>query len=313
MTTFFTILLALGLILIMLITLVVGRAQQKNAIARFSRKFGLDVPDGMEPAIRTGVMARHIGAVLGTTIAEVIAVVLLLVFPGFQILAIWWCLFAAYLAGAGIGSATAILLSERRREQGVVRVARPSAVTVADYVPPLQTWFSRVCVLLGILAFAGDLWLTFGTSRAYLSLVSGLLVGLAIVMLVAYEIVSRRFVSKGVLAGSPLELAWDDGLRSYALSNMNMMVTLIALYSLIGYDTILVNGPYSHVESIASAPLFGIYVGLFPIGATVLILCLVAIITRIRSRQHFLRRLWPALATRADDNVVGVYTSMMGN
>jgi hypothetical protein len=313
MTTFFTILLALGLIVIMLIALVAGRAQQKNAIARFSRKFGLEVPEGMESAIRSGVMARHIGAVIGTSIAEVIAVVLLLVFPGFQILAIWWCLLAAYLAGAGIGSAVAILLSERRREQGVVRVARSSAVTVADYVPPLQTWFARCCVVLGILAFAGDLWLAFGTSGTYLSLVSGLLAGLAIVMLVVYEVVSRRFVSKGALAGSPLELAWDDGLRSYALSNMNIMVALVALYSLIGYDTLWYNGPFSHVEKIASQPVFGVYVGLFPIGAAVLILCLVAIITRIRSRQYFLRRLWPNLATRVDDNVAGVYTSMMGN
>jgi hypothetical protein len=309
----FTILIAIGLVLIMAIAWLVGRSQQKNAVQRFSRKFGLEVPEGMEPAIRAGVMARHTGALVGTIITEVVAVVVLLIFPGFQLLSTWWCLFASYLVGAGVGSAVAILIAEQRREQGVIRVARSSAVDVDDYVPPLQSWFARISVVLGILAFAGDIWLTVGVSAAYLSLVSGVLVGLAIVMLVVYETVSRRFVAKGVLAGSTLELAWDDGLRAYALSNLNMMVALIPLYSLIGYDTLWVNGPYSHIEKLVNQPALGVYGGLLPIGAAVLIFCLVAIITRIRSRQYFLRRLWPALATRVDDNVSGAYTSMMGN
>jgi hypothetical protein len=309
----FTILIAIGLILIMAISWLVGRSWQKTAAARFGRRFGLDVPDGMEPVIRVGVMARHTGALVGTIITEVIAVVVLLTFPGFQLLSIWWTLFASYLVGAGVGSAVAILLAEQKREQGVIRVARSSAVTVDDYVPPLQSGFSRICVVLGILAFAGDIWLTVGSSAAYLSLVSGVLVGLAIVMLVVYEIVSRRFVAKGVPAGSTLELAWDDGLRAYALSNLNMMVALIPLYSLIGYDTLWVNGPNSHIENLVNQPALGVYGGLLPIGGTVLVLCLVAIVTRIRSRQYFLRRLWPTLATKVDENVAGAYTSMMGN
>ncbi|HEY5229569.1 MAG TPA: hypothetical protein VIJ11_01600 [Galbitalea sp.] len=309
----YTILIAIGLILIMAIAWLVGRSQQKNAVQRFSRKFGLEVPEGMEPVIRAGVMARHTGALVGTIITEVIAVVVLLVFPGFQLLSIWWTLFASYLVGAGVGSAVAILFAERKREQGVIRVARMSTVTIDDYVPPLQSWFSRICVVLGILAFAGDIWLTVGSSAAYLSPVSGVLVGLAIVMLVVYEIVSRRSVSKGALAGSTLELAWDDGLRSYALSNLNIMVALIPLYSLIGYDTLWVNGPYSHIKNLVSQPALGVYGGLLPIGASVLVLCMVAIVTRIRARQYFLRRLWPSLATKVDDNVAGAYTSMMGN
>jgi hypothetical protein len=309
----YTILIGIGLVLIMAITWLVGRSQQKTAVVRFSRRFGLDVPDGMEPAIRAGVMARHTGALVGTIITEAIAVVVLLLFPGFQLLSIWWCLFASYLVGAGVGSAVAILIAEQRREQGVVRVARTSAVTVDDYVPPMQAWFARICVVLGILAFAGDIWLAVGSSAAYLSLVSGVLVGLGIVMLVVYEVVSRRFVAKGALAGSTLELAWDDGLRSYALSNLNLMVALIPLYSLIGYDTLWVNGPNSRIEHLVNQPALGVYGGLLPIGGTVLVLCLVAIITQIRSRQYFLRRLWPALATKVDDNVAGTYTSMMGN
>jgi hypothetical protein len=309
----FTILIAIGLVLIMAIAWLVGRSQQKTAPARFSRRFGLEVPDGMEPAIRAGVMARHTGALVGTIITEFVAVIVLLIFPGFQLLSVWWVLFASYLVGAGVGSAAAILIAERRRELGTVRVARSSAVTVSDYVSPFQSWFARFCVLIAIVAFAGDIWLTVSDSAAYLSLVSGVLASLAIIMLVLYEIVSHRLVTTGALAGSTLELAWDDALRSYALSNMNIMVALVPFYSLVGYDTLLVNGPYSHVAPIASQPIFGAYVGLVPIGATVLILCLVAIVTRIRSRQYFLRRLWPALATRVDDNVAGTYTSMMGN
>jgi hypothetical protein len=310
---FYTILLAIGLVLIMAIAWLVGRSQQKTATARFSRRFGLDVPEGMEPAIRAGVMARHTGALVGTIITEVVAVVVLLIFPGFQLLATWWVLFASYLVGAGVGSAVAILIAERRRELGTVRVARSSAVTVSDYVSPFQSWFARFAVVIAILAFAGDIWLAVASSAAYLSIVSGVLAAVGIVMLVVYEVISRRLVTKGALAGSTLELAWDDALRSYALSNMNMMAALIPLYSLIGYDTLLVNGPYSHIAPIASQTVFSVYVGLLPIGATVLILCLVALVTRIRTRQYFLRRLWPALAIKADDNVAGTYSSMMGS
>jgi hypothetical protein len=132
-------------------------------------------------------------------------------------------------------------------------------------------------------------------------------------MLVAYEVISHRLVTKGALAGSTLELAWDDALRSYALSNLNMMVALVPLYSLIGYDTVWVNGPLSHIERIISQPAFNVYGGLLPIGGAVLVLCLVALITRVRYRQYFLRRLWPSLATKVDDNVAGAYTSMMGS
>lgn len=309
----YTILMAVGLVLIMAIAWLIGQSQQKTAVARFSKRFGLDVPEGMEPAIRASVMARHTGALIGTIITEVVAVAVLIVFPGFQLLSIWWCLFAAYLVGAGVGSATAILIAERRRELGVVRVARSSAVDVSDYVPPLQSWFARICVVLAIFAFGGDIWLTIADSPGYLSLVSGVLTAVGIAMLVAYEVISRSYVSKGAIAGTTLELAWDDALRAYALSNMNVMVALIPLYSLIGYDTLWVNGPFSHIENLTGQAAFGVYGGLLPIGATVLILCLVAIITRIRSRQYFLRRLWPALATKVDDNVAGVYTSMMGS
>jgi hypothetical protein len=307
----FTILIAIGLVLIMVVAALIGRSQRKTAAVRFSRRFGLDVPDGMEPSIRASVQARHNGALIGTIITETVAVVLLLVFPGFELLSIWWALFAAYLVGAGIGSATAILLAERKREQGVVRVARTSAVGVNDYVSPFQSVFARFSVVVAVLAFAGDVWLAATSSAGYLSIVSGVLVGLSIVILVVYEIVSRRLVSKGALAGTTLELAWDDALRAYAVSNLCVMVALVGLYSLIGYDTLLVqDNPNSHVYG---ETLFTVYTGLFPIAATVAILALVTLSTRVRSRQYFLRRLWPALATRVDDNVAGAYTSMMGN
>jgi hypothetical protein len=57
--------------------------------------------------------------------------------------------------------------------------------------------------------------------------------------------------------------------------------------------------------------MFAVYTGLFPVATTVVIVALVAFMTRIRARQYFLRRLWPTLAVHVDDNVAGAYTSMM--
>jgi hypothetical protein len=304
-----TILIAVGLVAIMVVTVLVGRSQQKNARIRFGRKFGLEVPDEMEPSIRASIMARHYGAVIGTAITEAIAATLLLSFAHFQLLATWWCLFAAYLVGAGVGSAVAILLAERTRERRVVRVARTSALSVHDFVSPFQNFFARFCVVIAILGFAGDCWLAASESPEYLSVVSGILVGLSLVLLVIYEVVAHRFVSTGALAGSTLELAWDDALRAYALSNLNSMVALVGLYSFIGYDTLLVAGPSVEVSS---QPMFAVYTGLFPVAATIAVVALVVFMTRIRSRQYFLRRLWPSLATRVESNMAGTYTSIMG-
>jgi hypothetical protein len=303
------VLIALGLIAISFIGDVVSAHWGKSAATRFSRRFGLEVPPGMEGAIRASVRARRIGAPIGTTVAVTIAAVFLLVLPGFQLLAIWWCLFGSYLLGAGVGSTIGILVTERRRERGVVRVARTTTVKISDYVSPLQTAFMWFCVAAAIVLFAVDCWLATTDSPEYLSIVSGVLVGLSVVALVVYQVFARRAVSRGALAGTPLELAWDDALRSYALVNLSSMVALIALYSLVAYDTVAIIA----TPKVADQTIFGVYVGLLPISATVAILTLIAITTSIHTRQHFLRRLWPQFAPAVDESRSGLPTELMGS
>ena len=302
-----TILLALALIVISVVASLIAWSQRKTAAARFGKRFGLDVPEGLEPSIRAGIEARRIGSPIGTAICVVIAAVLLLLNPGLNLLATWWCLFGAYLVGLTLGSTTAILIAEQRRDHGTVRVARPKAVSVNDYVSPFQSGFARFAVVLAVLVFAADCWLAASVSPNYLSLISGILAALGVATLIAYEVIAHRLISRGALAGTPLELAWDDGLRSYALSNLSGTVGLVPLYSLIAYDTLLLN-----TTGIESNAFFTVFVGLLPIAGTVGVLTLVLLMTRIHARQHFLRRLWPELAVKVDDNVAGTYTSVMG-
>lgn len=307
--TLATLLIAAGLALISIVSAVIARSQGKTAVTRFSRRFGLDVPPGMDETIRAGVQARRIGAPIGAVLGIAVATVLLLVFPGLQLLAIWWCLFGSYLLGAGLGSTIAIFVTEGRRESGVVRVARTRAVTVGDYVSPYQSAFVWFCVVIVLVAFAGDLWLAATVSPAYLSIVSGVLAGLSVITLIVYQIIARRAVARGALAGTPLELAWDDALRSYALVNLSGMVGIIALYSLIAYDTLTVVA----TPHMASQTIYGVYVGLLPIAATVGVLTLIVVMTSIHSRQHFLRRLWPELAPAVDPHRSDVPTDLMGS
>lgn len=302
-----TILLAAALILISIIASLIAMSQRKTAAARFGKRFGLEVPDGLEPTIRAGLEARRIGSPIGTVITVTIAAVLLLLNPGLNLLAVWWCLFCAYLVGVTLGSTIAILIAEQRRDRGVVRIARPNAVTVKDYVSPFQSAFARFAVIVAVLAFGWDCWLAASVSPHYLSVVSGIIAALGLATLVAYEIIARRLVAKGALAGTPLELAWDDGLRSYALTNLNGTTALVPLYSLIAYDTLLLN-----TTGLVSNPFFAVFTGLFPIVATVGIFTVVVVMTRFHTRQYFLRRLWPALAAKVDDNVAGTYSSIMG-
>jgi len=285
------VLLAAGLVVVSVISAVIAGARRNTALARFSRRFGLEVPEGMDETIRSGVQAWRRGAPIGALVGVTVATVVLLAFPGFQLLAIWWCLFGSYLLGAGLGATLSVLITEGRRESGVVRIARTEALRVSDYVSPYQTWFGWLCVLLAVCAFAANLWLAAAYSRGYLSVVSGILVGLALVTVVLYQVVARRAVRKGALAGTPLELAWDDALRSYALVNLNGMVALIALYSLVTYDTLVITVP----SRLTSDPLYGLYTGLLPIAATVAIVSFGVAMTSTSSRQYFLRRLWPKL------------------
>ena len=302
-----TVLIGVGLIVISVAASLIAMTQRKTAAARFARRFGLDVPEGFEPTIRAGLEARRTGSPIGVVIMVVIATVLLLLNPGLTLLATWWCLFGAYLLGATLGATTGILLAERRRDASVVRVARTTAVSVNDYVSPFQGVFSFVCVGISLLAFAADIWLSIAVSSHFLSIVSGIIAGLGVITLVVYQVVSHRLVSRGVIAGTRLELAWDDALRSYALTNLNSVVCLISLYSLVAYNTLLVNP-----AGITSNPLFTVFTGLLPIAATFGIIAVVALTSITHSRQHFLRRLWPELAAKVDSNVAGTYTSVMG-
>jgi hypothetical protein len=305
--TLFTILIAVALFLISLVASLIARSQRKTAAVRFARRFGLEVPEGLEPTIRAGVEARRIGAPVGVAIGVAVATVLLLVNPGLNLLATYWCLFGAYLVGASLGSTTAILIAEQRRDSGTVRMARMNAVSTRDYVSPVQTWFVWFFVALAVVVFGADCWLTVSVSPHFLSVVSGVIAGLAVLTLAAYEIIAHRLVRRGAIAGTPLELAWDDGLRSYALTNLSATVGLIPLYSLIAYDTLLFNS-----TGIYSSPFFGVFTAFAPIAATVGILTLITVTTQTRTRQYFLRRLWPELATKVDVNVAGTYTSIMG-
>jgi hypothetical protein len=166
-------------------------------------------------------------------------------------------------------------------------------------------WF---CVVVAIGLFVGDCWLAAADSPEYLSIVSGVLVGASIVALVVYQVIARRAVSRGALVGTSLELAWDDALRSYALVNLSAMVAVIALYSLVAYDTVAIIA----TPHVASQTIFGVYVGLLPIAAGVGILVLIAVTTSIHSRQHFLRKLWPSLAPPVEKNST-IPTELMGS
>jgi hypothetical protein len=302
-----TILIAVGLVVISLVASFVALSGRRTAVARFARLFGLDVPDDLESTIRAGILARRIGAPIGNAITVAITTVLLLGTQGISLLATWWCLFGAYLVGTSLGATTAILIAEQRRDRTIIRVARTTAVSVSDYVSPVQTVFVRSFVALAVLVFAVDCWLAVSVSPRYLSVVSGIIAGLALVTLIVYEVVSRRLISRGASAGTPLELAWDDGLRSYALTNLSGTVGLLPLYSLIAYDTLLLN-----TTGISSSSVFSVFTGLLPITATFGIFALIVIMTRTRSRQHFLRRLWPELTPVVDVGANGTYTSIMG-
>ena len=86
----------------------------------------------------------------------------------------------------------------------------------------------------------------------------------------AYLVVANRVVERGAIAGTPLELACDDALRSFALVNFNGQVALSALYSLVAYNSLVATA----TRHMRAEPVNGVYVGVLPIAASFAIFAL---------------------------------------
>ena len=178
------------------------------------------------------------------------------------------------------------------------RVARPTEVTIGDYVAPIERrglWVAAA-VALGVAALPVMLRGAGALDPGPIS--GGTVLLAAVVPLVAVglvELASRAVLAQRQVAATPLALAWDDALRSVALRDIvtfGLMVVVLAPLALLNHLTENLEGGWP-----ANAAL-----GLL-LGLTLLLLMAVAaaaVVALLQQPQRwFRRRLWPDPAERA--------------
>ncbi|BEP12363.1 hypothetical protein acdb102_06740 [Acidothermaceae bacterium B102] len=172
--------------------------------------------------------------------------------------------------------------AHRRGAHRGPRVARAVVPHLSDYVRPLEIWAARFIALAVVPAAV--LGAVFGDTDAKTSalVAPSLVVGAAIVAAVwaLAELTARRLLEVGQPADNPIELAWDDALRSRQLRELFLFVSafglLLTMFSALG----------ELPDSLTMVPF----------------LCALAVLGLLglvgKPASHYRRRLWPAPTDR---------------
>lgn len=279
-------------------------AVRRRALVRFAGKVDLPVPDSSLWLSGEKALAhRNLAVDLGGQIGIVTVAVLGLVLGAPQGLTgdtgttdglggMLWALIVigASFAGAATGAAWAGARQARRAapEPGP-RVARPTALTLADYVAPLELWGARLMVLAPAVALAVGLiiatvvdtvapaeLLNVGTVLAVIVGPTALAIG---------EAVERQLLDLPRAAGSSLELAWSDALRARVLRDVVTAPLAIGVYACFA---LLLAASVGIGDPVIANGLRGLTgLGVFGLAA------IAAVSAASRPQRHFRRRLWP--------------------
>ena len=247
----------------------------------------LDLPSRLERVVGARLMARERGAGIGGFVFTVAAILVLTLWsdPLDDALLGSWFVVGALLAGAGVGTAVAALITRGDVAPGRPRVARAGAVAVRDYVAPFERIGARVVVVLAVAA-----WIV--VTAVDVPDDGALALGLAFfavagaVTLVLFEVASRRIVDVPQPAGSTAELVWDDAIRASALRDLLTGPLALGTYGLV-FGAV---GLGAIGNSAASAAAF---VGGGIVVASLVVNLIVGFVSR--PARYFLDRLWADL------------------
>jgi hypothetical protein len=248
---------------------------------RHSVTIGVDLPSRLQPAVSSRLMTGARGAVIGGVIFAVVAVVAATVGlrVGDEPQSALWLFLGAVIAGGTAGTTVAALTGRRAIPSDRPRVARAAAVTVADYMSPLERIGARAVVILSIVAAISAVVAADDDAFPVV-----LFASLAAITLVLFEVASRRLVDRSEPAGSTAELVWDDAIRALILRDMiTAPLTMGAFSLLLGL---------AHVVGDATGLGMTTVTGLIP---TVVVLASSFYSRASRPRRYFITRLWPNL------------------
>lgn len=195
-----------------------------------------------------------------------------------------WSIVGATVTGLCVGTAVAAFIGGPVADPDAPRVARSGAVTVADYLHPVERVVAR---LLVVLAATVVTWSLLAAPESATTTPLVVLAVLGVASLVLFEVVSRRVVERSQPAGSTADLVWDDALRSSTLRDLvSAPVALGAIGVLFGAVQLITAG--GALDGSTAAETVGVL--------TPFLVIAVSLYSRAAGLQrYFLRRLWPNL------------------
>ena len=225
---------ALALLAIGLLLYARSTRSRDRVFLQFWQKAGLPVQsDDIARAIRTRLRARTTAATVGALLGVLVSAAVLLIRPSLASPAFIWLVVvpATLISIPALGVVSTLRESLFRPPADAPRLARPTIVTLSDYVSP---WRLRAAPLLVLLAFAltiaGVLLGLTATVDLGVFLGSPALpvLALASAVLLAGSAASRRVLTHTQPATTELELAWDDAFRAETLRSLLLFQTIIA-------------------------------------------------------------------------------------
>lgn len=208
---------------------------QRLLAHRLARRVGLGVPDALDREIRVRAASRERTGVFGYLLAMALVYgVLRLNGEPIGQFSTYLCLAGGFL-GNGFGTGIASFISETRRRDTPIRLARLRVVRPRDYLPGILGTLGWIVFCCWAAALGAQLIFT-PAGAAPSALRTGLIISVAMVGfgglgLVFFEFASRLIVRRGQPAGSTDELVWDDALRSSALRDLLNGPLLAVVYA----------------------------------------------------------------------------------
>lgn len=255
---------------------------------RHAQRMAVGLPAHLERSVSRRLMARDRGASLGGIIFTALAILAFHFEVGVSDDSNLTALFVlgALFAGVGAGAAVTALLATNRLPAEQPRVARSGAVTVSDYLAPLELVGARLVVAVAVVALVLSSVVSIpGADGSRFAVAFFAIFGA--IALAMFEVASRRIVDRPQPAGSTAELVWDDAIRASSLRDLVTAPLALGSYCLI----------FGALDIAEGSSNSGATVVAYTVAATFALALIVAGIVSVATRpqQHFKGRLWPNL------------------
>jgi hypothetical protein len=278
---------------------------RERAVLKFASNVGLALPQRLAEPIRLRLISRRRNSTIGGMIGAVAATATLLLLapaatPHDELLNPLFIV-AGIFAGAAISlSVSAVRDSAGESSSDRVRYARSHAVELNDYISRGELLLARVPVALAAVALLTVVTLASIGLLSYTSLVallaSVVLSLVAVGTLLAHEVVGRRVVAMANHVESPEELVREDALRAMTIRELAAPPTFLGYYALLMTVNPLLVAPDESARGVLAFVTLAVAIVTVVTAVGMLVSALVV-------KRQFLRRLWPELATEADNPV----------